>query len=242
MRRSARSPIAVAAALLLLAGCASAPEVEVRVAVAPEPAPPPPTLPAEIAASLAVPPLGADGQYRTINYGVGADEALWNMRSALNVAALGCRGAEDAVLTANYNALLRTQRSALAAALKAVDARFKAEQGPKWRDAEDAHMTRVYNFFAAPPAQQRFCAVAAAVSEEVKAVPAGGLPAYAASALQRLEAPFIDIFRTVDTYRRELAEWQARYAPAAAQTAQAGPTAPAVERPDPPTAIAFNRR
>ena len=240
MARSLRSPLA---ALLLLAGCASAPEVPAHIAVA-QPVPPPPTLPANITASLAVPPIGPDGEYRTINYGVGVDEALWNMRSALNVAALGCRGAEDVVLTVNYNALLRSRRAALAAALKAVETRFRAEQGAKWQSAQDTHMTRIYNFFAAPSAQQRFCAIATAVSEEVKAVPSTDLPAYAAAALRRLEAPFTDIFRTVDTYRRELAAWQARYAPAAAMLARVEPAAP-VPPTDPreaPTSIAFNRR
>ena len=237
-----RSPIVAAAALLLLAGCASVRETPVAHVAVAEPVPPPPTLASTITASLAVPPLGPDGQYRTINYGVGADEALWNMRSALNVAALGCRGAEDAVLTVNYNTLLRTRRAALAAALKAVEARFRAEQGPKWQDAQDRHMTRVYNFFAAPPAQQQFCAIAAAVSEEVKAVPVAELPAYAATALRRLEAPFTEVFRTVDTYRRALAAWQARYATSAPQLAQMEPAIPVIEPRAAPTTIAFNRR
>ena len=241
MAHPLRPSIAAAAALFLLAGCAFVHEAPIAPIAVAETVPPPPTLAANITANLAVPPLAPDGRYQTINYGIGAQEALWNLRSALNVAALGCRGAEDAVLTVNYNLLLRSQRAPLAAALKAVEARFRAEQGPKWQDAQDRHMTRVYNFFAAPAAQQRFCAEAAAVSEEVKAVPAAELPAYAATALPRLEAPFTDIFRTVDTYRHELAAWQARYAPAA-QMAQVEPAAPVIETRDTPTTIALNRR
>ena len=90
-----------------------------------------------------MPPVGADGADLTLNHGIGADEALWNLRSALNVAALGCRGPEEAVIIADYNALLHGRRAALATAQKAVEARFKAQGGAQWRDEQDAHMTRV---------------------------------------------------------------------------------------------------
>ena len=35
--------------------------------------------------------------------------------------------------------------------------------------------------------------------------------AFAAAALPRLEAPFTDVYRAYDGYRRDLAAWQAQY-------------------------------
>ena len=51
---------------------------------------------------------------------VGADvsplETLWHVRVALNVAALGCRDADEAATVAAYNTLIRRQSAVLAAA------------------------------------------------------------------------------------------------------------------------------
>jgi hypothetical protein len=123
----------------------------------------------------------------TINSGVGAQEALWHLRAALNVAALGCgQGPAGAGIVARYNALLIERKAVLATAYAAETGRYGAERG-----ALDRHMTQLYNFFADPVAQRGFCAVAAQVAEEAAAVPADALPDFAVSALPRLEQPVI---------------------------------------------------
>ncbi len=154
-----------------------------------------------------VPEPGRDGRYATINSGVTAEEALWHVRSALNVAALSCRTQPGgAALIRHYNALLVHRKAVLARAYGAETGRF-ATAG---RGAIDAHMTRLYNFFAQPSAQPGFCAAAAEVADHVDAVPPAGLPQYATGALGRLEAPILDYYRAYDVYRRELAAWNAR--------------------------------
>jgi hypothetical protein len=190
---------------MLLASCSHHRRVAVE---APAPAPvaaPRPTLPPQLAA--VVPPArGADGRYRTINSGIDPVQTEWHVRAALNVAAIGCRGAGDGALVSAYNALLTRQKTALAAANSAVEAKFRVAGGD-WQSAHDAYMTRLYNFFSQPAAKAEFCAVADRLAPEA-ATPADGFQSFALAALPRLEAPFLETYRQVDAYRVELAAWQ----------------------------------
>jgi hypothetical protein len=164
---------AAAVAALVLSGCGRR-----QPPVTPPPIGAPPAPPA---AEPAAPPPP------TINSGVGEGEALWHLRAALNVAALGCgQGPAGAGIVARYNALLTERKAALATAYGAETARYGAERG-----ALDRHMTQLYNFFADPVAQRGFCAVAAQVADEVATVPADALPGFAATALTRLEQPIV---------------------------------------------------
>ena len=194
------------ALLLLAAGCARHPKPSTT-----SPAPtagPEPLPPSGAARGLAIPEPGADGRFATINSGVEGKEALWHVRSALNVAALGCRS--DGALLKNYNAFLKDRKATLAAAYTEETVRHRAASGL------DQHMTRLYNFFAQPPAQARFCRVASEEAARIGAVPPADLPAHAADVLDRLEAPFLAFYRDYDRYRRDLAAWKAN--PHAART------------------------
>jgi hypothetical protein len=221
-------PSALAAALLL-SGCASIGiDAPVRIAASERPAaiPPMPILPVGLPPTMKVPPTDAAGTYLTLNHGVDQAQAVWHMRSALNVAALSCRGgAREAAIIAAYNTMLKAQKAPLAKALRTTETRFKAERGKTWQADYDSHMTRVYNFFAQPPAQQRFCEVSAAIIAEGGAVAPADFTAFAAAALPRLEAPFTDAYRAFDGYRRELAAWQARYGVPVATALNAAPAA-----------------
>lgn len=125
---------------------------------------------------------------------VGADvsplETLWHVRVALNVAALGCRDADEAATVAAYNTLIRRQSAVLAAANDAVSARYKAQYGARWQDVRERDMTRLYNFFAQPAAQAEFCASAKSVLAQIDAVDSAALIDFAKTELPALEAPF----------------------------------------------------
>jgi hypothetical protein len=202
-----------------LVGCA---HKQTAVSMAPpESIPPRPQLPAYLGA-IVPPPVGTDGQYQTINHGIDAQQAMWHVRAALNVAAIGCRGTDGgAAIVATYNAMLTSQRAALDAANKSVEASFRARFGKTgWQSAHDAYMTRLYNFFAAPAAKPAFCAAAAPLATQAATTPPAQFAAFTATALPQLEAPFIEVFRQIDGYHSALAAWDARYG------AGAGPGAP----------------
>ncbi len=174
----------------------------------PTPAPPPPPPP-------------------TINSGLGDEEALWHLRAALNVAALGCgQGPAGAGIVTRYNTLLIERKAVLATAYAAEKARYGAERG-----ALDRHMTQLYNFFADPAAQRGFCAAAADVAEQVATTPAAALPGFAATALEQLERPVVAPRLAVASTSRAAA--------AAPVTASAPATAPAVMAAATPTASAW---
>jgi hypothetical protein len=54
---------------------------------------------------------------------------VWNLRAALNVAALNCREATYLEITRNYGTYLKAHAKPLAAANKAGDVAFKAQFG-----------------------------------------------------------------------------------------------------------------
>ena len=171
-----------------------------------------PTPPAGAVANLAIPARAEDGGYATINHAISAAEAAWHVRAGLNVAALGCR-ADEAAMAVRYNALLMRHKASLAAAYAAMQARFRAAGGD-WQSAQDAYVTRLYNFFAQPSAKEAFCAAAAKVGTEAQAIAPTDFASQAPAALAVLEAPFTDFYRAYDAYRLDLAAWQARQAPA----------------------------
>ncbi len=210
-----RSAITAVIAALLLSACSTTPP---RLT---SPAPPPPQIslvepkpPAGASINLVVPPRDAFGRYHTINFGISQAAMIWHLRSALNVAALGCRGPLEATLTSDYNRLLAEKRALLASALAQTEADARAVGGKDWRDTHDRQMTRLYNYFALPPVKSAFCTVAVRVAAEAVAVSSAEFQAFADSALPRLEAPFLDFYMRYDRYRLELAEWRARTMPA----------------------------
>lgn len=182
------------AMLAVIAGCASKPSAPPQHA-APVPRPQPP---AGAAANLKLPPSDGNGGYRTINSGVGGEEAAWHVRSALNVAALSCGG----TLPADYNAVLSRHKAVLAKAYKAEGAEHPGNA------AMDGHITQLYNYFAQPPAQAGFCAAAADVARQARAVAPADFGDFAVTSLGRLEAPFTAFYTRYAVYERDLAAWQ----------------------------------
>jgi len=194
----------VYAAILLMVGCAHhhTDNTPISYNQAPPAAMPRPPLGA--APGLVLPEPDQAGHYHTINSGLGDEEALWHVRAALNVAALMCGrqpGGRDIVQV--YNRLLTTRKAALAAAYTAEKARFVGAAP----SALDEHMTKLYNFFAQPPAQIGFCVVASGVAQNITEMSDANLPRFAEASIIRLEAPVLDYYRSYAAYRRELARW-----------------------------------
>lgn len=215
--RAARRALAVTLPLLALAACAM-------------PAPPPPPLPA-VAVTIPLRPVPPNravermniplsdlaGVRQTVNTQLTANQALWNLRSALNVAALNCPQPQRETALANYSAFLTRNAKQLSAANTAVTRDFEKRYGRQGaRPAQDRYMTSVYNYFALPPTLASFCNTAVTVGTEAAALAPEALPLFSAQALNRLESVFIDFYGRYEQYRIASAQWEARYGPAAA--------------------------
>jgi hypothetical protein len=230
IRHSIRASALVAPATLALALAACAPK-------APPPPPPPPPPPVVVvppqpmpprgaSPHLQVPPMSATGVRQTVNTGLSSAQTTWNLRAAYNVAALNCMQPQHSQIVVNYRAFLKAHVKALATANKAVDAEFKTKFGPRFIPPREAYMTQVYNYFALPPTLPSFCDAALAISNEAVTIKPAELASFSAGALPRIEAVFLQFYRSYDQYKDDLAGWQARYTSPAAAPAPVAITLP----------------
>lgn len=187
--------------LLLMFGCASRTEmakVDPPVILVPKPVA---ALPPGASPGMAIPAMLADGTYPTPNRDLSAAAKVWHLRAGLNVAALACRDAEAGRIVAGYNAMLSSQKAALASAQMQMAAEYRA-RGGDWEDAQDDAMTRLYNFFSLSPARAAFCAAAERVIAQAATVTPAEMPAFAAAKLPELDRPFTDFYVAYDAWRR----------------------------------------
>jgi hypothetical protein len=156
--------------------------------------------------------------------------------SALNVAALACRGENEAAIIADYNGLLAREKPGAGAPIPSCRP-SSDDAGRAWQTQQDVHMTRVYNFFALPPAQKGFCTTAAAVLARPRWCRRPEFEDFARRAWCGWRHRSPTVYRAYDGYRRDLAAWDARYgvppggaAPVALAAASA--TVPSPARPN----------
>jgi hypothetical protein len=201
----------LAVTLATLAGCAKAP---------PPPPPPPPVVvippmpspPMGAQAEMTIPPVAEDGQRHTVNYGISTSQAVWNLRSAYNVAALNCIEPEYAPILEGYKRFLKTYDKSLAQASREIDRSFQSQhKGRAAIVARETYQTQVYNFFSLPPVDAGFCRAAMELSTELMTVEPSQFDSYSYQGLAKLEAPFKEFFTAFEQYRADLAAWQSRY-------------------------------
>lgn len=207
-------------AALALAG--SAAEAAKKKVVPPPPPPPPPPPAYVYVAWKPVPPewaspnlnyksLGADGLRVSVNRNISAAQALWNLRSGYNVAALNCRNARHADILVHYRTFLKAHAKTLRATNAKVDAEFRAKHGAGFVKHREKFMTEVYNHFAIPPVQPAFCDAALAMSKDAAKVKSVNLMAFATTALPSLEIVFDDFYKRYDHYKVEMAAWETKW-------------------------------
>ncbi len=227
----------LACVFVLGLGAACAPKpVQVTpppIAVPPPPPPPRPYPPGGAAATLRIPVLGIDGVRVTPNRGLSREETLWNYRSAVNVAAINCRGPVWDQIAANYNKMLVVHKSRLLKSTKALDAEYKTRfPGENALRVRDTRSTELYNYFALPPVKQEFCDSALRKTQETLLLPSDALPEYSVGALADIDGIFIRFFNAYAQYETDLAAWNQRYAPMPSPTpAPLTPVAPITTGP-----------
>lgn len=211
--------IASAAMAVVLAGLAAcAPKPAPIVTPKPTPAPPPvvqipprPLSPGSAAETQQVPPRDATGRYVTINSGMTGERAFWQLKTGLNVAAIGCRGPEEAPLVAAYNQIIKSHTRSIVAAEKKVIADLAKANRTSGVKERDRLSTQLFNYFAQPPAQRPFCERALALAQTVANTPAAQLFPNAADQLATLDQPFTDFYAAFERYKAESAAWDAQY-------------------------------
>ena len=102
---------------------------------------------------------------------------VWNLRAALNVAALQCDFAPMLLTVDHYNAMIKDHSAELKAAFDTLNAYFvrTAKTKAAGQTAFDRFGTRTYSAFATVAAQYGFCQTASKVGTEAIFAPRGHL-------------------------------------------------------------------
>ncbi len=100
---------------------------------------------------------------------------VWNLRAALNVAALQCQFGPTLLTLPNYNAILRDHKVELNDSYAVLTKYFmRSNKAPKaGQTALDQYGTRVYSSYSAVHAQLTFCQTADAISNAALFTPRG---------------------------------------------------------------------
>ncbi len=170
----------------------------------------------------------------TPNIDLSPEQALWQLRIGLNVAALNCRGPNDQILIDNYTRFLGNNRSAIAAAERWVIRDQGRKTGTNGISARDTLSTRLYNYFAQPPVLATFCPTAEAEAALAASEPSASILTFAATHLALLDQPFANFYAAYDQYRADLARWQALQPAAVVGTPAPYPAPPPTTPPTTP--------
>ena len=160
-----------------------------------------------------IPPVGPDGKRTTVNSGLDTNETVWNLRSAWNVAALNCLGAQYEPILDGYKVFLKNYKKGLTAANAAIDKKYRTANGAALAGTKvrQAHMTQVYNYFATPAVLPDLCQATMAVAADLAQTPKQDLNVFAANNLPRIEAAYLKFFDAYDQYRVASGDWDAKW-------------------------------
>lgn len=148
------------------------PSLTKPIAVASEPAAALVTLVAPLPGGFMVPRVVA---LRATTAAEAEANAVWNIRAALNVAALQCQFSQFLATVRNYNDFLKHHSDELVRAQKTLIAHFRRYDGARATNSFDQYTTRTYNSYSTLDAQYKFCEAGGMVGREVLAVGKGRL-------------------------------------------------------------------
>ncbi|HTG37370.1 hypothetical protein [Sphingomonas sp.] len=113
---------------------------------------------------------------------------VWNLRAALNVAALQCQFEPTLLTLRNYNGILKDHETELAASFATLGKYFRRTNKTvkAGQTAFDQFGTRVYSGYSTVSAQRIFCQTAGDIGEDAIHTPRGQLHDVAARRLREL--------------------------------------------------------
>lgn len=120
---------------------------------------------------------------------------VWNMRAALNVAALQCQFEPTLLTVPNYNAVLVDHRDELKAAFDALTKYYTrtAKTKAAGQSTLDQYGTRTYSSFVTVAGQLPFCQTAASIGREAIFLPRGQFGTLAANRMAELRASLLGV-------------------------------------------------
>ena len=158
--------------------------------------------------NMNIPGLDFAGVRRTPNVGLTAEQAFWNFRFGLNVAALSCRGPGEDQLVANYNKFLNSHKKLILEVDKWVTADMASRHGKaKAAYERDRLSTQVANYWATPPVKNQFCIVAMQLANQAAFSTPATAKDFALLNLPVLDKPFVDFFNAYAQYEVDYANW-----------------------------------
>ncbi|KAB7646237.1 hypothetical protein [Polymorphobacter fuscus] len=101
--------------------------------------------------------------------------AVWNLRAAMNVAALQCQYSQFLRTTKNYNSFLQAHSEELSRAQATMVGHFRRTDKARAINKFDEYTTRTYNSYSTLDAQYAFCNAAGLVGRYALEVPKGKL-------------------------------------------------------------------
>lgn len=123
---------------------------------------------------------------RTMTPAEAQAHAIWNVRAALNVAALQCQYSRFLDTRNTYNALITHHADELQQAQRMVQSHFTRLDKGRGQSSFDRYNTQTYNSFSTLDAQYRFCEAAGDVGKRELAQPKGRMGALAVDGLMQL--------------------------------------------------------
>jgi murein DD-endopeptidase MepM/ murein hydrolase activator NlpD len=117
-------------------------------------------------------------------------EAVWQMRAALNVAALQCQYDPVLKVVDNYNQFVTRHKSELETARTTVEDHYRRRYGKAWAGQFDRYNTRNYNGFSATRVQVAYCNKMGEVGSRTLTMEAGTLSLYAQTTVPEIRAIF----------------------------------------------------
>lgn len=202
---------AAASILAVMAACAAPPPPPPAPPPPPEPIPARPMAPGGAADNMPIPFKGVDGVRQTVNANVTPAQATWNMRSAFVVGSLNCLDPRYAQILESYKLMLKAHEKALGRTNTKVEGEWKQRIGTGYQRARDTYTTKLYNYFALPPALPRFCDAMLEISREAPQIASADLDAFSMRALSKVENSFELFFQEFEQYRIAAAAWDAKY-------------------------------
>ncbi|TKD51273.1 hypothetical protein [Sphingomonas baiyangensis] len=147
---------------------------------------------------------------------------VWNLRAALNVAALQCQFEPTLLTLSNYNAMIKDHEAELAASFTTLGKYFRrtSDSVKAGQTALDQYGTRVYSGFSTVAAQRIFCQTSGRIGQDALFTPRGQLHDLAATRMREL--------------RNSLVPWGEQQFPGGgyAYLLTAAPQLPALGNPD----------